>query len=154
MKNSIAICVLLLAALPVLATDAADPARAVEAAVEAFGEAFAVADVEALDALLATDYVHVNGGSGSLVSRSDWLAWIASRQTDLASGGLVIETYEVQDLRIDLHGSAAVVTGVVTSNGIERGERFASRLRFTNLWVHEDGAWRRAAFHDSPLPDR
>ena len=131
-----------------------DREAAVRAAVDAFGEAFVAADTERLDAMLVGDYVHVNGGSGNLVDRASWLSWVASRKGELESGRLVVDTYAVEDVAVVIHGHTAIVTGIVRSTTTRDGESRTSNLRFTNVWLEQDGVWRRAAFHDSALPAR
>jgi ketosteroid isomerase-like protein len=125
----------------------------VRASVSAFGRAFVEADVSVLETLLAQDYIHVNGRSGSVLSRDEWLKWVESRRTELNSGKLMIDSYSVGDVKVQVYGEAAVVTGVVHSSGHREGALFTSGVRFTNVWVVQGGAWRRAAFHDSPLPE-
>lgn len=125
----------------------------VRAAVTAFGRAFVQADVSSLKRVLANDYSHVNGRSGGVLNRDEWLTFIQSRRANLDSGKLVISSYNVEDVRVRLYGETAVVTGVVESSGQREGVPFSSRVRFTNVWVLQGGAWRRAAFHDSPLPE-
>ncbi|MFW6085172.1 MAG: nuclear transport factor 2 family protein [Gemmatimonadota bacterium] len=139
-------------AAPVLAQDVS-PEDEVRAAVERFGQAYRDADVGTLRGMLSPDYVHVNGGSGSRIDRDQWLSWVASQKRLLDEGELRIESYEVTDTRIQLHGNTAVVTGTVSSEGVRSGEPFRVNVRFTNVWVDEDGTWRRAAFHDSPIPE-
>ena len=75
----------------------------------------------------------------------------ASRRAELESGDLLISEYRIEDLRIEMYGNTAVVTGVVFSSGSRKGEKFDSQVRFTNVWVFQGGSWRRAAFHDSPV---
>jgi len=123
-------------------------------AVSALGRAFAKADVATLQTLLAQGYVHVNGGSGSVLDRDEWLSWITSRRAELDSGQLFIDTYSVEDVEIEVYGNVSVVTGVVYSTGQRNGASFVSRIRFTNGWIKSGDTWRRAAFHDSPLPKR
>lgn len=130
-----------------------DRETAVRAAVAEFGQAFKQADVAALESLLTADYVHVNGGSGSVLSRGAWLSWIATRRSELESGALVIRDYDVEDVTVSVRGDNAFVTGVVRSRGSRNGEAFSSNVRFTNVWVSQGGAWRRASFHDSRLPE-
>lgn len=47
----------------------------------------------------------------------------------------------------------AIVTGIVKSDGTRDGVNFKSTLRFTNVWVYENGNLRRASFHDSAITD-
>lgn len=138
-------------------TEAADgrveeSAQDVRAAVRRFGEAYVEADVAILESLLTHDYLHVNGNSGNVLTREEWLDWIASRREEIENGSLVVTKYVVDDVRVEIYGTAAVVTGTVDASGIRNEERFASRVRFTNLWVRSNRIWRRAAFHDSALP--
>lgn len=126
--------------------------REVRAAVTKFGQAFLDADVEILESLLTSDYIHVNGGSGNVLKRSEWLDWIKSRRTELKTGQLIIDEYNTKDVVVKLYENAAIVTGTVYSSGNHDGKPFASHVRFTNTWGLIDGVWRRAAFHDSPLP--
>ena len=125
------------------------PTKSVTDAVETFAKAFRAADIETLDQLLTDDYVNINAG-GQPIDKEAWLRWMTSRGDELARGDYVIETYELEDLEIVLYGQAAVVTGMVHSSGTSYKQPFNSKIRFTNLWVHEGGRWRRAAFHDSP----
>ena len=125
----------------------------VQAAVENFGRAFLEADVEALRNILTMDYVHVNGRSGTVMNRDEWLSWVKTRRSELENKELQIRDYRVEDIIIKTYENLAIVTGVVYSRGERNGEAFASQVRFTNTWILVDGRWYRAAFHDSPLPN-
>lgn len=87
------------------------------------------------------------------MGRDQWLRWVTSQKHLLDEGELRIETYEVSDTRIQVYGNTAVVTGTVRSEGVRSGEPFRVNVRFTNVWVLRKGVWRRAAFHDSPIPE-
>jgi ketosteroid isomerase-like protein len=126
-----------------------DPSDAVKAAIDEFAEAYVAADVEALDALLADPYLHVNGRSGALIGREDWLAWVATRREALENGTLVIDKYEIKDLTIRMRRDSAHVTGIVSTSGIRDRVPFFAEIRFTNVWVKEGDIWKRAMFHDS-----
>lgn len=119
--------------------------------VEAFGEAFAVADVEALDALLADDYVHTNT-DGSVHNKSSWLKWMASRHEEIKTGKIKIHRFENHDVHVRIYGND---TAVVTGKNHVRDERSGSVsvrwIRFTHVWIKSGNGWRRAAFHDSRL---
>ncbi len=140
--------------LPAPWSDAAElvnPETQVRAVVASFGRAYNEADVPALEALLEEKYMHVNGSSGNVIDRDGWLKWVKSRRAELESGALVVSNYRIEDLRVVVHGEAAVVTGVAVAAGRRQGVPYDSQVRFTNVWVHRGGSWRRAAFHDSPL---
>jgi hypothetical protein len=132
---------------------ASGPEDEVRAAFSSFSRAFLEADAGTLRSLLTVDYLHVNGRSGSVLNREEWLDFIRSRRAELASGELTVSVYEVDAVEVRVHGETAIVTGVVESRGVRREVPFVSRIRFTNVWVRQGGVWLRAAFHDSPLPD-
>jgi len=119
--------------------------------VDLFGRSFVTADVNALDALLSRDYIHTNT-DGSVIEREAWLAWVAEQKPKLDEGTLSYERYENSELRVRVQGDVAWVTGRHDSSGRRDGAAFTTSLRFTQVWVREDGVWRRALFHDSRLP--
>ena len=131
----------------------ADKAGQVRDAVRAFGLAYAAADTVTLKSLLADDYVHVNGGTGTVLSRDDWLEWVESRKAAMARGELIVDDYRVEDVEISLDGNVAIVVGRVISSVREDGVLRSSEIRFSNTWVYREGAWRRLLFHDSPMPN-
>lgn len=124
------------------------------AALEAFGGAFRAGDADALDSLLADDYVHTNGGSGTVLDKRQWLDYVRQRGLDLEQGRLRVDRYDTSNVVVRWHPAAAVVSSQVTSEGVQSGRAFVSRLQVTQIWVWQANRWRRAAFHDSPLPTR
>jgi ketosteroid isomerase-like protein len=133
------------ALLLVILMQAADPAADVRAAVGRFAEAFRDGDVKTLESLLADDYRHTNGGTGSVLDREGWLNYVRTR------GPVSFTRYENEDLKIDLRGDVAIVTGVNRSAGTRGGGDFDMALRFTQTWVRTGEGWKRASFHDSPI---
>lgn len=116
-----------------------------------FDLAYKTGDVEKLDQMISFDYLHTNP-SGNIVTRENWLNWNISRADAIKSGELVINTYETSELNIRIKTQTTVVaSGINTSSGIDKGEPFETKVRFTHLWVLEDEAWKRAVFHDSYL---
>ena len=125
---------------------------ALEAALETFNAAFLSADAKGLDTLLVTDYLHTNGGTGAVLDKTGWLEYIRHRRAELQSGRLQVERHESAGVTIRWYPDAAVVNSQVISQGKRDGEPFLTRLRVTQVWVLTDHGWRRAAFHDSPIP--
>ena len=120
-------------------------------AVKAFGRAYVEADVETLKTLLSEKYIHVNGRSGNVLNRGEWLEWVTSRRMDIKNGKLVVSDYRIEDVEVVLDEETAIVIGVVYSSQIRNGNINTSSIRFSNLWLYRNGAWHRAAFHDSPI---
>ena len=144
---------LLLVATPPTVAQQTTPEHEVRAALSAFARAFREADVSVLQTLLTESYLHVNGRSGNVLNRDQWLNWVASRRAELDRGEFVFTTYRVEDVQVQLYGEAAAVTGVVHASGQRHDALFTIAGRFTNIWVKQGGVWRRAGFHDSPLPE-
>jgi len=118
--------------------------------VEEFAQAFARADADALDALLTEDYIHTNA-DGGVLDKHAWLSWIRTRREELAAGRLKIESYANADVEVRIFGNAAVVTGRNSTQGYRDDRPFTIQIRFTHVWVFEQGQWRRAAFHDTHI---
>ena len=129
----------------------AAPEAELRAAVEAFGRAFREADVQTLGRLLSDNYVHVNGSSGDVLGRSDWLAWMEARRARIENGELSITEYRIEDLSVVIHGDTAIVVGTVISSRVTGGATSTNRVRFSNTWLYSNSTWRRVAFHDSPI---
>jgi ketosteroid isomerase-like protein len=119
----------------------------------ALGEAYKSGDVEALEDLIAERYSHINNGAPP-IGRKIWLDANRERAKKIKDGSIEVTDYQLADLRITLIGeSAAVVTGRVHAAETVDGKPRQYNVRFTNFWVKEDGRWKRAAFHDSPVRD-
>ena len=125
----------------------------VRAAVSVFARAFQEAEVSVLRTLLTENYLHVNGGSGSVLNRDQWLTWLTSRRVEIDRGDFAYETYQIEDLQVQVYGEVAVVVGVTRAHGRRNGVSFTKAGYFTNVWVKQNGVWRRAGFHDSPIPE-
>lgn len=134
-----------------LEPDSVDRA-ALQKALQDFSSAFLAADAQALDTLLAADYLHTNGGTGAVLTKAEWLDYIRARRADLRAGRLRVHRYETTDMVIRWYSGAAVVSGRVFAEGRRNGAAFSSRLQVTQLWIRTGDRWRRAAFHDSPVP--
>ena len=112
-----------------------------ETRIIAFGEAWARGDVEVLRGLLSPSYTHTDV-RGRILGRDAWL--------DYARGRSGADTrISFADVSMRFVGNVAIITGrndmtgqsAVSSNG-----RSAGSLRFTQVWVSQDGRWLREAF--------
>jgi len=148
----IAMSAIALNALGASPSEKVDREAELRKAVDTFGRAFLEADVPALRLLLTDKYVHVNGRSGNVLNRSEWLNWVESRRAQIDSKELQITEYRIEDVRTIIHGDTAIVIGTIFSSQVTGGEVGTSRIRFSNTWLYRDARWLRAAFHDSPVP--
>ncbi len=118
--------------------------------VALFNEAYEKGNVKALESMLTENYVHTNNSWKSF-GKDQWLHYMELRAEKLAKGALQVDQYEMDELDIQQHGSSAIVTAKISVRGLEEGASFFKQFRVTNVWVQQNGTWRRAAFHDTPI---
>jgi ketosteroid isomerase-like protein len=123
-----------------------DRVAALEEAVRRFGEAWARGDVAVLDSLLAPTYTHADA-SGAFLDRAAWLAYAAKRTGRSTQ-------VEFDDLRIRIVGDIGIATGINRLHGPgirNAGDTKDAALRFTQLWIFQNGRWLREAFQATPI---
>jgi ketosteroid isomerase-like protein len=62
------------------------------------------------------------------------------------------EIFENYDMKVRVHGNAAVVTGKTHTKGVSGGKPFDFQFQFTDTFVKDGGRWRLLAGHVSKLP--
>jgi hypothetical protein len=97
------------------------------------------ADKKALDRILADDYVATNL-DGTTVGKVEYISTI---QRDNET-----QKWEFQDLRVDLKGNRATLTGVIKYQ-LRSGER---SFQFTDTFVWRDGRWQATASELKEIP--
>lgn len=125
-------------------------AEQLQQALHAFNTAVGRADADALDSLLTTAYLHTNGNQPA-IDKNQWMAYLRSRKAQIDKGLLVIDSYQMVDMKVRLYGQAAVVTGRIVVHGLENGGPFDADYRTSQFWVVEEGQWKRAGFHDARI---
>jgi ketosteroid isomerase-like protein len=133
---SILASALLLAALaPLSAKDAASgiPADLV-ARVHAYDEAQVKGDKAALEDLVADDYVLLNS-RGERQSKADLIR-------DYTKPGFKIEPFKVEEPVELVWSDGAGMGGVARLRGVDDGQAFEVRLRFSDIWAKRGGKWR------------
>ncbi len=98
-----------------------------------FARAVASNDVDALDEILAEDWIIV-GPDGNITDKARFLGVIKS-------GVLSHEGMESTDWRVCLYGNTALVTGLTTTKGKFMGQDFASCERATDIFVKQTSRW-------------
>ena len=96
--------------------------------------------------MLTADYVET-GADGDLVTKSEMLA-------GLRSGASKFEIFKVEDMKVHVHGDAAVVIGKGTVKGTLNGRPIDEQDRFTDTWVKHDGRWMAAATQVTRIPKK
>ena len=88
---------------------------------------------DVLAPLLASNIV-VLGSDGSMQTKAEYVAMTSKSKWQVS---------EVSDMKVQIHGDSAVVTGVWTGKGSDgSGKAFDGRERFADTWVKmPDGKW-------------
>jgi hypothetical protein len=98
-----------------------------------FARAIASNHTDALDKLLADDWVIVEP-DGGIIDKARFLGVIRS-------GALSHESMENTDLRVRLYANTGVVTGLTTSKGKFMDQDFTSCERATDIFVKQADRW-------------
>ncbi len=98
-----------------------------------FARAVAGNDADALDRLLADDWIIVEP-DGGIIDKARFLGVIRS-------DALSHESMESTDPKIRVYGNTAVVTGLTTSKGKFMGQDFTSCERATDIFVKQADRW-------------
>lgn len=98
---------------------------------------------EALAPLLATDFVSVQS-DGTTETKAEYVAKTSKGKWQVS---------EVSDMKVQVHGDSAVVTGVWTGKGTDgTGKSFDGKERFADTWVKmPDGKWQCVASASAPM---
>jgi ketosteroid isomerase-like protein len=98
---------------------------------------------EALAPLLATDFVSVQS-DGTMESKAEYVAKTSKGKWQVS---------EVSNMKVQVHGDSAVVTGVWTGKGTDgAGKSIDAKERFADTWVKmPDGKWQCVASASAPM---
>jgi hypothetical protein len=108
------------------------------AAERQFFNALIGADVTTLDQILAPDFMLIDVMSGGEITKPALVAVIDS-------GQLRFDAIEPLESRVRLYDATAVVTGRTRMSGRFGDTPFATRSRYTHVYVAQGGPWRLVA---------
>lgn len=100
-------------------------------------------DVEALDGLLADDFICV-GPLGFVLDKAQY---VGSRR----SGDLKHEAFDWTDDRVRAYGETAVTVGIQTQKSTYQGRDASGRFRVTQVIARQEGRRRIVSLHLSPI---
>jgi ketosteroid isomerase-like protein len=98
-------------------------------------------DIATMNSLLADDFI-ITVEDGSTFSKSGYIAHYGDTTVH-------VETSEMSDLKVRMHGKTAVVTGGYHEKGTSKGKPYEYRDRFTDIWMNINGTWQVIASHYS-----
>ena len=70
---------------------------------------------------------------------------------DVKSGSLVLESSDIADMKVHVHGEAALVTYATTDKGKYKGQDISGRYRWTDVFVRRSGTWHIVASQGTPI---
>jgi uncharacterized protein (TIGR02246 family) len=135
---------LLLTASVTFARDATGDEAAVIQATHDACKAYLAGDADRLAEVLTEDFT-LTDASGVVTTRADDIE-------NAKKGTVRYEVFENYDMKVRLHGDAAVVTGRTRVKGKAGDTPFAAEFQFTDTLVRREGRWRFAASHVSRVP--
>jgi ketosteroid isomerase-like protein len=135
-------CLLAALAIPLAAQDKdksdADYIRSMELK---WTESYKQRQVTILASLLAEDFI-ITIEDGTTYGKTGYIS-------HSAEPGVKVEVAQMTDLKVRMHGTAAIVTGAYYEKGESKGKRYEYRDRFTDIWMKSGGKWQVVASHYS-----
>jgi len=124
---------------------AGDAEQAVLAAQDKRVAATLAADVATLDGMMTADLTYTHSSALS-EGKQEFL-------DALRTGKYRYKSTRFDERRVRLYGDAAVVSGVCRVEVTSSGRELDIRLRFTELYVKQAGAWKMALWQSTRVPD-
>lgn len=113
------------------------------AAEQAWLKAHLELDLEAIEQLMAQDYVQI-GDSGQVIRR-------ARAISSLASGTRHWDSVHIDQLQVRVYGDTAVVVGRWVAKGQNAGKPFDYSSRYASVWVKSEERWRMVLDQATPI---
>lgn len=104
-------------------------------------QAIARGDFATLERIYADDFSLVST-SGTVRNKAQFIA-------DHKSGALKTESQTFADVKVRVYGDAAIVTGLMTQKGRDKGQDISGQIRYTRVYVKRNGQWQFVAGHNS-----
>jgi uncharacterized protein (TIGR02246 family) len=122
---------------------AASDETAIRALEERWDAANLKGDAAALATVFADNFIST-GDDGKVRTKAEIIA-------GLKSGNIKYESAKAEEVKIILHGDAAVVSGRWRGKYVIQGRPVELLERFTNFYVRQSGQWRCVASHGSAI---
>jgi ketosteroid isomerase-like protein len=144
MKIAAVFALTFLTSLLFASSEDSDEANAVLKTERDLATAYLKSDADGIAQGVMEDYTLTNS-MGKITTRADDIG--EARKNDPK-----YEIFENYDMKVRLHGDAAVVTGKTHTKGVSGGKPFDFQFQFTDTFVKDGGRWRLLAGHVSKLP--
>ena len=102
-------------------------------------------DVPAMDRLLSDDFLGITS-AGQVVTKAQQLERMRTRQ-------MVLKELNVEDTKIKLIGSIAIVTSLAAVEGTTEGKAIHGQFRYTRVYQRlANGMWKITSFEATHIP--
>ncbi len=102
-------------------------------------------DTATLEKMTADDYQLIDT-NGKMRSKAETMDAIKS-------GAITIQSNDVDDLKVQVYGNAAVVTGRSSPKGTIDGKDISGPIRFTRVYVKRNGTWQSVLFQQTRIAE-
>jgi ketosteroid isomerase-like protein len=108
--------------------------------------AYVSGDADKLDAIFSPDYIQTN--TRAVVTGK------ADEVGDVRSGSFRYEKFDTTEMKVQLYGDAAVVTGKICLKGVDvkSGKTIEGAMRMTDTFIRQGGKWRVIASQTTAVP--
>ncbi len=72
---------------------------------------------------------------------------------DVKSGAFVAASFVVDEMKVNVYGDAAVITGRSTIKAQYKGKDGSGQFRWTDTWIRRAGLWQCVASHASKIAE-
>lgn len=147
---TILVSIVFLASCPVTASAATDRRKQDEQALieieHQWAAAYVAGDAAKLDSIFSPDYIQTN--TRAVVTGK------ADEVGDLRAGGFHYEKFETTEMKVQLYGDAAVVTGKIYLKGVDKnsGKTIEGNMRMTDTFIRQGGKWQVVASQTTAMP--
>jgi ketosteroid isomerase-like protein len=111
-----------------------------------WAKAYESGNSDKLASILSRDYIQTN--TRARVTDKD------EEVADLRKGTFRYEKFETTQMRVQLYGDAAVVTGLISAKGTDKatGKSIEGQMRMTDTFIRQDGRWQVVASQTTLVP--
>jgi ketosteroid isomerase-like protein len=100
-------------------------------------------DTATLEKMTADDYQLIDA-NGKMRGKADTMDAIKS-------GAISLQSNDVDDLKVQVYGNTAVVTGRSNPKGTIDGKDVSGPIRFTRVYVKRNGTWQSVLFQQTRI---
>ncbi len=119
-------------------------------AVNEFNNAFKEGNVNKLSSMITQNYLHTNATSKP-IDKETWISYLNKRRTEIETKKLIVHTYEMTEVAVRQYDDIAIISAKIVTSSSKDGKVNDNEYRVTNIWVKQDGLWKRAGFHDGKI---